>query len=238
MVQVRLRALREAPKTAITLLMSTVRTNAAAEMLGVSPNTLRSWERRFGYPKPRRTQGGHRQFELVQIEALRQAFAETHNISSAIALARERGEGPSTSARQPLKTMSPECSSTRMVCDVVWAGEVTTVSRLASASIEFHCERSPVEKSPLQSTDARAADDARATATRASTTGQRALLRKGRDIELLSTPNTAIAITSAPTLRARCVTPACAGEQPLPVPARRRRWKASASLSRIRTLPR
>jgi DNA-binding transcriptional MerR regulator len=79
--------------------MSTVRTNAAAEMLGVSPNTLRSWERRFGYPKPRRTQGGHRQFELPQIEALRQAFSETHNISSAIALARERGEGPSTSTR-------------------------------------------------------------------------------------------------------------------------------------------
>jgi DNA-binding transcriptional MerR regulator len=79
--------------------MSTVRTNAAAEMLGVSPNTLRSWERRFGYPKPRRTQGGHRQFELPQIEALRQAFSETHNISSAIGLARERGEGPSTSTR-------------------------------------------------------------------------------------------------------------------------------------------
>ena len=79
--------------------MSTVRTNAAAEMLGVSPNTLRSWERRFGYPKPKRTQGGHRQFEMGEIEALRQAFAETHNISSAISLARERGEGPSTSAR-------------------------------------------------------------------------------------------------------------------------------------------
>ena len=79
--------------------MSTVRTNAAAAMLGVSPNTLRSWERRFGYPKPRRTQGGHRQFELAEVEALRQAFAETHNISSAIALARERGEGPSTATR-------------------------------------------------------------------------------------------------------------------------------------------
>jgi MerR family transcriptional regulator, light-induced transcriptional regulator len=79
--------------------MSTVRTNAAAEMLGVSPNTLRSWERRFGYPKPKRTQGGHRQFEMGEIESLRQAFAETHNISSAISLARERGEGPSTAAR-------------------------------------------------------------------------------------------------------------------------------------------
>ena len=79
--------------------MSGIRTNAAAELLGVSPNTLRSWERRFGYPKPRRTQGGHRQYDLGEIEALRQAFEETHNVSSAISLARDRGEGPSTAAR-------------------------------------------------------------------------------------------------------------------------------------------
>jgi MerR family transcriptional regulator, light-induced transcriptional regulator len=68
-------------------------------MLGVSPNTLRSWERRFGYPHPRRTQGGHRQFDLAEIEALRQAFAETQNISSAISVARQRGEGPASPAR-------------------------------------------------------------------------------------------------------------------------------------------
>lgn len=79
--------------------MSVIRTNAAAEILGVSPNTLRSWERRFGYPKPRRTQGGHRQYDLAEVQALREAFAETHNVSSAISLARERGEGPSTAAR-------------------------------------------------------------------------------------------------------------------------------------------
>lgn len=79
--------------------MSVIRTNAAAEMLGVSANTLRSWERRFGFPKPRRTTGGHRQYDLREIEALRQAFSETHNISSAVSLAQERGEGPSTSAR-------------------------------------------------------------------------------------------------------------------------------------------
>lgn len=79
--------------------MSVVRTNAAAAMLGVSPNTLRSWERRFGFPSPRRTQGGHRQYEMAEIEALREAFAVTHNVSSAISLAQERGEGPSTAAR-------------------------------------------------------------------------------------------------------------------------------------------
>ena len=79
--------------------MSGIRTNAAAELLGVSPNTLRSWERRFGYPKPRRTQGGHRQYDLTELEALRRALLETHNISSAIELARQRGEGPSSPSR-------------------------------------------------------------------------------------------------------------------------------------------
>jgi hypothetical protein len=79
--------------------MSAIRTNAAATMLGVSPNTLRSWEQRFGYPVPRRTEGGHRQFELTEIEALRQAFSETHDIFSAVSIARERGEGPSSPLR-------------------------------------------------------------------------------------------------------------------------------------------
>jgi MerR family transcriptional regulator, light-induced transcriptional regulator len=79
--------------------MASIRTNAAAAMLGVSPNTLRSWERRFGFPEPRRTPGGHRQFEVGEIEALRSAFEETHNISSAIALARDRGAGPATPSR-------------------------------------------------------------------------------------------------------------------------------------------
>ncbi|HEX8066536.1 MAG TPA: MerR family DNA-binding transcriptional regulator [Thermoleophilaceae bacterium] len=79
--------------------MSGIRTNAAAELLGVSPNTLRSWERRFGYPAPRRTAGGHRQYELSELEALRRALLETHNISSAIQVARQRGEGLGSASR-------------------------------------------------------------------------------------------------------------------------------------------
>jgi MerR family transcriptional regulator, light-induced transcriptional regulator len=68
-------------------------------MLGISPNTLRSWERRYGFPRPHRSAGGHRQYSLAEIEALRMTLAETHNVSSAISLARERGEGPSTPSR-------------------------------------------------------------------------------------------------------------------------------------------
>src|SRR5215203_602172 len=74
--------------------MPGIRTNAAAEVLGVSPNTLRSWERRYGYPVPKRTVGNHRNYELVELQALRDALAETGNISSAIELARQRQAAP------------------------------------------------------------------------------------------------------------------------------------------------
>src|SRR4051795_2788119 len=74
--------------------MPGIRTNAAAEVLGVSPNTLRSWERRYGYPAPKRTVGNHRNYELIELQALRDALAETGNISSAIELARQRRQAP------------------------------------------------------------------------------------------------------------------------------------------------
>src|SRR5690242_8321299 len=92
-------ALRRRPAGPIHRAMGALRTNAAAAMLGVSPSTLRSWERRFGFPEPRRSAGGHRQFDLAQIEALRAAFQDTQNISSAITLARERGAGPASPGR-------------------------------------------------------------------------------------------------------------------------------------------
>jgi DNA-binding transcriptional MerR regulator len=76
--------------------MPGIRTNAAAEVLGVSPNTLRSWERRYGFPTPKRTEGNHRNYELVELQTLRGALNETGNISSAIALARQRQAAPAT----------------------------------------------------------------------------------------------------------------------------------------------
>jgi len=79
--------------------MGGIRTNAAAELLGVSASTLRSWERRLGYPRPRRTNGNHRQYDLEQLESLREALSETGNISSAVELAQRRGKGLPSPAR-------------------------------------------------------------------------------------------------------------------------------------------
>jgi len=71
----------------------TLKTSEAATYLNVSPNTLRAWERRFGYPAPMRTEGKHRLYTHGEIAALRDALKEGLSISSAISRAREKLTG-------------------------------------------------------------------------------------------------------------------------------------------------
>jgi MerR family transcriptional regulator, light-induced transcriptional regulator len=57
--------------------LRTLKTSEAAALLHVTPNTLRTWERRFGYPKPHRLPGGtHRIYAYAEIAALHEALGE------------------------------------------------------------------------------------------------------------------------------------------------------------------
>jgi len=67
----------------------TLKTSEAALLLNVSPNTLRAWERRFGYPKPQRSAGRHRLYTHGEVAALRDALQQGLSISSAVSRARE-----------------------------------------------------------------------------------------------------------------------------------------------------
>lgn len=69
--------------------MRTLKTSEAAALLDVSPNTLRAWERRFGYPKPQRSAGQHRLYTYGEVAALRDALQQGLSISSAVSRARE-----------------------------------------------------------------------------------------------------------------------------------------------------
>ena len=69
--------------------MQTLKTSEAAALLNVSANTLRTWERRFGFPRPGRSPGGHRLYVSAEIAALRHALEEGLSISSAISVASE-----------------------------------------------------------------------------------------------------------------------------------------------------
>jgi hypothetical protein len=73
-----------------------LRTATAAELLGVSASTLRTWERRYGFPTPRRSEGGHRLYDRADIDALRDAYGETGHAASAVELARGRGAAPAS----------------------------------------------------------------------------------------------------------------------------------------------
>jgi MerR family transcriptional regulator, light-induced transcriptional regulator len=69
--------------------MRTLKTSEAAALLNVTANTLRAWERRFGYPKPQRSRGNHRLYTYAEVAALREALDEGLSISSAVSVARE-----------------------------------------------------------------------------------------------------------------------------------------------------
>lgn len=69
--------------------MRTLKTSEAAALLNVSPNTLRAWEHRFGYPKPQRSAGRHRLYTHGEVVALRDALQQGLSISSAVSRARE-----------------------------------------------------------------------------------------------------------------------------------------------------
>ena len=62
---------------------------AVVKQTGLNPATIRAWERRYGFPSPRRTEGGHRQYSQRDIDTLNWLIArqdEGMSISHAIEL--------------------------------------------------------------------------------------------------------------------------------------------------------
>ncbi len=44
-----------------------------SKLTGLTPELIRAWERRYGFPSPRRTAGGHRRYGADEVEALHRA---------------------------------------------------------------------------------------------------------------------------------------------------------------------
>lgn len=99
-----------------------MRTHTAAALLQISPSTLRTWERRYGFPAPRRTPGGHRLYERAEIEALRDAYAQTGHAASAVELVRGGGSAAAPSSQARLRaalTAFDEDAADRVVAEAL-----------------------------------------------------------------------------------------------------------------------
>jgi DNA-binding transcriptional MerR regulator len=65
--------------------------DAAAALLGISPQILDLWEEQFGYPKPTRTKGGEPLYPDEMMVALRDALDRELSICSAVSRAQGAG---------------------------------------------------------------------------------------------------------------------------------------------------
>jgi DNA-binding transcriptional MerR regulator len=64
--------------------MRYLKTTEAAALLNVGPSALRAWERRFDFPKPQPSVGGHRYYTHGEVAALRDALQRGVSISAAV----------------------------------------------------------------------------------------------------------------------------------------------------------
>src|SRR4051794_41391765 len=82
----------------------TVSATRFAALTGVSRERLRTWERRYGFPAPRRAGGGPRRYELADVGpvvAVRRAAAEGTPLAEAIARARSSAPSGGVGAAAP-----------------------------------------------------------------------------------------------------------------------------------------
>lgn len=76
---------------------------AVSQMLDIPVSTIRSWERRYGFPHPSRTSGRHRRYssaEVSQLRALRDAITQGHSAREAVDVVRQHPGGKPS--REPL----------------------------------------------------------------------------------------------------------------------------------------
>lgn len=76
---------------------------AVSDLLEIPIPTIRSWERRYGFPAPARTSGRHRRYsmaEVAQLRALRDAITHGHSARDAVELVRGGGVVPAERDRR------------------------------------------------------------------------------------------------------------------------------------------
>ncbi|MDR3634518.1 MAG: MerR family transcriptional regulator [Isosphaeraceae bacterium] len=103
---------------------------AVSKLTGISCHALRVWERRYGFPVPRRSASGHRRFGRDQVEALRLLAARAkqgESIGDLIA-AHLAGRPPAADTPSQGTRAAPEVDSTQagflaalFACDVIAA---------------------------------------------------------------------------------------------------------------------
>jgi DNA-binding transcriptional MerR regulator len=128
--------------------MRYLKTSEAAALLNVSPNTLRAWERRFGFPKPQRSPGKHRLFTHGEVAALRDALQEGLSISSAVSRAREGLAADSNSLVGALVSFERERADAAIEAALALRSVERSVEEVLLPTLEEIQRRHGIESAP------------------------------------------------------------------------------------------
>jgi len=129
--------------------METVRANASSEprlsigavakATGFSPDTLRIWQKRYGFPVPQRKPSGHRLYSVADVRRLRrisEALARGHRPGQVVALAEPRLESLLTDRTFSVAAGPARLAGLKSLMDLVRGhrGEELTAALLAEAA--------------------------------------------------------------------------------------------------------
>lgn len=128
--------------------MRTLKTSEAAALLNVSPNTLRAWERRFGYPKPRRSAGRHRRYTHAEVTALRDALQQGLSISSAISRAREALSTDTYTLGGALAALEADSADRAMECALALRSIERSVEEILLPCLDELAQRHGTDSAP------------------------------------------------------------------------------------------
>ena len=82
---------------------------AVSKLTGIGCHALRVWERRYGFPVPRRSPSGHRRYAAEQVQQIEQ-IARRHREGAALGdliAARPRPADPRGRRRRPIRPAEP-----------------------------------------------------------------------------------------------------------------------------------
>jgi MerR family transcriptional regulator, light-induced transcriptional regulator len=128
--------------------MRYLKTSEAATLLNVSPNTLRAWERRFGFPRPERSPGRHRLYTHGEVAALRDALQEGLSISSAVSRAREGVSADTSSLTGALVSFERERADTAIEAALALRSLERSVEEVLLPSLDEIARRFTIESAP------------------------------------------------------------------------------------------
>jgi len=104
---------------------------------GITADTLRAWERRYGLPKPERSPGGHRLYSQRDIEIVKWLMAKQHeglSISRAVDLWNDL----SASGEDPLPALVSEALPTTQISSISSANLDTMRNQWLDACLTFN----------------------------------------------------------------------------------------------------